>query len=51
MDDKTPGTIKVNAQYELKRDVYPAETYPKIKQYFNLIVNRLNEKLVLTPLN
>lgn len=51
VDDKTPGTIKVNAQYELKRDVYPAETYPKIKQYFNLIVNRLNEKLVLTPLN
>ncbi|HLN52330.1 MAG TPA: transglutaminase-like domain-containing protein [Lentimicrobium sp.] len=51
VNDKEPGIIRVYGSYELKKDVYPADYYTKIKQYFNIIVSRLNEKLVLAPTN
>jgi hypothetical protein len=47
VDDQTPGLLKVTALYEFKKDVYPAEFYKDLKGYFNMIVNKLNEKIIL----
>jgi len=47
IDDSIQGKLKVTAQYEFKKDVYPAETYQNLKGYYNMIVDKLNEKIVL----
>lgn len=49
IDDQTPGILKVTAVYEFKKDIYPSDSYTDLKGYFNLIVNKLNEKIVLQP--
>lgn len=48
-DDKTPGVLKVTMVYEFKKDSYQPEVYSKIKGYYNNIVNKFNEKIVLEP--
>lgn len=42
-----PETLKVTAMYDFKKDIYPAEAYSNLKAYYNIIVNKLNEKIVL----
>jgi hypothetical protein len=45
--DKANHLIKVSAQFEIKKDVYPASDYNKIKDYYGMIVSKFNEKIVL----
>jgi hypothetical protein len=45
--DKVNHLIKVSAQFEIKKDVYPASDYNKIKDYYGMIVSKFNEKIVL----
>lgn len=49
VDESKPGKIKVTAQYEIKKDSYPAESYKELKGYFDLIVNKFNEKIIFEP--
>ena len=39
--------ITVNLSYSFKQSVYPAEDYSKIKYYFNEIIKKGNDKIVL----
>lgn len=39
--------IKVTGQYEIKKDLYPASDYNKIKDYHSGIISKFNEKIVL----
>ena len=41
------NTIKVIGVYEFKKDEYGASEYLDLKGYFNKIVEKFNEKLVL----
>jgi transglutaminase-like putative cysteine protease len=41
------STVKFIAIYEFKRDVYEASTYLDLKKYFNTIIDKFNEKLIL----
>ena len=41
------NTIKVTGVYEFKNDVYGIPDYVELKNYFNKIVDKFNEKLVL----
>jgi len=38
--------IKVLGEYEFKKDVYESSEYADLKSYFNLIVEKFNQKLV-----
>lgn len=39
--------VKVLGIYEFKKDVYKATTYLELKQYYNTIINKFNEKVIL----
>jgi hypothetical protein len=39
--------IKVVGTYEFKKDVYNSQNYNDIKSYFNKIIDKFNEKLIL----
>ncbi len=39
--------VKVAGFYEFKRDVYDASSYLDLKSYFNTIIDKFNEKLIL----
>jgi len=41
-------TIKVDAYYNFKKDVYDPSEYTYIKGYFNKIVDKFNEKIILS---
>jgi len=41
------STVKFIGIYEFKRDVYEASTYLDLKNYFNTIIDKFNEKLIL----
>lgn len=40
--------LVVNLSYYFKISVYPASDYTKVKYYFNEIINKGNEKIVLS---
>lgn len=40
--------IKVSGIYEFKKDVYETEEYANLKGFFNKIVDKFNDKLILT---
>lgn len=42
--------IKINGYYEFKNDIYFSSDYVDIKGYFNRIVDKFNEKLVLVKI-
>jgi len=39
--------VKVVGTYEFKKDIYSAESYSDLKRYFNKIIEKFNEKLIL----
>ena len=39
--------VKVTGLYEFKRDVYDASVYLDLKRYFNLIIDKFSEKVIL----
>lgn len=41
------NTINIHAKYEFKKAVYKAEEYKLLKYYYNEVVQRMNEKIVL----
>ncbi len=43
--------IQIQAEYEFTKAVYEANEYSLLKQYFNQIVKKLNEKIVLKKLD
>jgi hypothetical protein len=43
----TENTLKVTGTYEFKKDVYEVSSYIDLKGYFNKIIDRFNEKIVL----
>ncbi len=45
--EEKDGIIKTIATYQFKKAVYPPEDYSKIKHYFNLIIEKFNQKIVL----
>jgi hypothetical protein len=45
-DDKS---LTVIALYQFKNDVYPAEDYKELKQYYDNIISRFNQKIILQP--
>lgn len=47
IDDQTPGLIKIVGQYKFKKDVYEVTDYANLKGYYNMIVSKFNEKIVL----
>lgn len=47
VNDQEPGLLKVTALYEIKKDIYPSESYKNLKDYFHMIVTKLNEKIIL----
>lgn len=44
LDDQS---IKVSGMYEFKKDVYDASSYIALKEYYNKIIDKFNEKIVL----
>jgi hypothetical protein len=46
-DTQTNGYINVIGNYEFKKDVYDISDYAEIKKYFDMIVEKFNEGLVL----
>lgn len=46
-DIQTKGFINVIGNYEFKKDVYDISEYTEIKKYFDMIVGKFNEGLVL----
>lgn len=49
-DSQTSGIIKVTGVYEFFKDEYESSEYSELKSYFNMIVNKFNEKLVLVKI-
>ncbi|HLO89721.1 MAG TPA: DUF3857 domain-containing protein [Lentimicrobium sp.] len=47
INDNEPGYLTVVALYMFKKDVYPAENYNEIKDYYNKIVSKFNENIIL----
>lgn len=47
INDNEPGYLTVVALYQFKKDLYPAESYAEIKEYFNKIVSKFNENIIL----
>jgi len=45
------NTIKISASYQFKKAVYSPEDYTKIKRYFEIIIKKLNQKLVIEKIN
>lgn len=45
--EKDPEHINVVGLYQFKKDVYPATDYKDIKGYFDIIVSKFNEKIIL----
>jgi len=41
------GNIKVVGLYDFRKDIYDSADYADLKAYFNMIVNKFNEKVVL----
>ena len=50
VDTKDDDVVKVVGIYEFKQDVYQVEDYMNLKSYFNMIVSKFNEKLVLVKM-
>jgi len=44
------GIIKIAGVYEFKTDVYTSSDYVDLKGYFNKIIDKFNEKLVLVKI-
>jgi hypothetical protein len=44
---KSEDKIMIQGTYKFKKSVYPPEDYAKIKHYLNLIIEKLNQKIVL----
>lgn len=42
-------SLTIIALYQFKKDVYPAEDYQEIKQYYDQIVSKFNQKIILQP--
>jgi len=42
------GVIKTSASYQFKKAIYATKDYSKIKNYFDLIIEKLNQKIVLS---
>jgi hypothetical protein len=42
--------IKVTGIYEFKNDIYRSNDYVNLKGFFNMIVDKFNEKLVLVKI-
>lgn len=42
-------SLTVIALYQFKNDVYPAEDYIELKQYYDSIISRFNQKIILQP--
>jgi len=46
-DTLTNGLVNVVGNYEFKKDVYDVVNYKEMKYYFNVIVDKFNEGIVL----
>jgi len=42
-----PGLVKISADYELKKAVYQPAENVKLKGYFNEVIRRFNQPVVL----
>lgn len=47
---QTGNLVKVSAMYQLKKAVYQPEEYNEIKQFYDLLIDHLNQKIVLTDI-
>lgn len=45
---QSDGHINVTGNYEFKKDVYDTSDYIELKKYFKMIVDKFNEKIVLS---
>ncbi len=43
----SPNCIEVKANYYIKKAVYHSRDYPKMRYYFNMIIKKFNEAIVL----
>ena len=44
---KVGKMIQVQFRYELNESMYSSEDYPLLKQFFSLMIDKINEPLVL----
>lgn len=45
------GECKINFSYEFKQLVYDVSVYDKLKSYYEIIINKINEKIVIERQN
>ena len=43
-------SILVVAIYEFKKDIYQSDDYPNLKAYYNMIISKLNDKIVFAKI-
>jgi len=41
--------LNITGVYQFKKDVYPSEEYQSVKELYNIIVTKFNEKIILEP--
>ena len=46
---KLDNKLLVTGMYKFNQAVYPADDYSKLKAYYDIIINKFNEKIVLAP--
>ena len=42
------NAVLINCSYKFKKIIYPATDYPKLQNFFNTIIKKANEKIVVT---
>ncbi|HLN52331.1 MAG TPA: transglutaminase domain-containing protein [Lentimicrobium sp.] len=47
VNEQTPGVLNIIGSYQFKKDVYPVEEYLNLKAYYDQIITKFNEKVVL----
>ncbi len=49
INDQEPTKINIVGVYQFKNDVYPAADYNLLKELYNKIISKFNEKIILEP--
>ena len=47
-DIQSDGLIKIIGNYEFKKEVYEISDYSELKKYFKMIVDKFNEKIIIS---
>ncbi len=50
INDQEPGKLNVVGVYQFRNDVYPANDYNILKEHYNKIIGKFNEKIILEPI-